>query len=186
MGRRPRRTRFGAARASGPESAGGGTGRTLAEWGAFKGRQKEVELKYFGQEIFQQAEAKAPLSDPRYLKALRRCRLLSRAEGVDLVMRKHRLDALIAPTGGPPSLIDLVNGDPSGGRSFSTPAAVSGYPHITVPAGYVLGLPVGLSFMGQPWTEGKLIKYAYAFEQATKARKAPRFLPTAPVELATR
>ena len=143
-------------------------------------------LHYFGQSIFPQSESKAPLTDPRYLKALRRCRLLSRAEGVDLVMRKHRLDALIAPTGGPPSLIDLVNGDPSGGGSFSTPAAVSGYPHITVPAGYVLGLPVGLSFMGQPWTEGKLIKYAYAFEQATKARKAPRFLPTAPVEMATR
>src|SRR2546427_17021 len=86
-------------------------------------------------------------------------------------MAEHQLDALIAPTGGPPSLIDLVNGDPGGGGSFSSPAAVAGYPHVTVPLGYVVGLPVGLSFLGRPWSEGTLIKCAYAFEQATEGRE---------------
>src|SRR5207237_3351594 len=105
--------------------------------------------------------------------------LLARTQGIDAVMAEHQLDALIAPTGGPPSLIDLVNGDPGGGGSFSSPAAVAGYPHVTVPTGYVAGLPVGLSFVGGPWREAALIKFAYAFEQATKLSRLPRFLATA-------
>ncbi|HKX04098.1 MAG TPA: amidase family protein, partial [Methylomirabilota bacterium] len=102
-----------------------------------------------------------------------------RTQGIDTVMADHQLDALIAPTGGPAALIDLVNGDPGGGGSFSTPAAVAGYPHVTVPMGHVRGLPVGLSFVGRPWTEAALIKYAFAYEQATKARRPPRFAPSA-------
>ena len=103
---------------------------------------------------------------------------MSRKEGIDLVMDKNRLDALIAPTGGPPWPTDWVNGDHFTG-GYSTASAVAGYPHVTVPAGYLFGLPVGISFFGRAWSEPTLIKFAYAFEQATKARRAPEFLPTA-------
>jgi amidase len=109
---------------------------------------------------------------------LKKCRDLSRTRGLDATFAKHRLDALVAPTQGPPALIDLVNGDPSGGSSTS-PCAVAGYPAITVPMGYAFGLPLGITFMGLAWSEGSLLKYAYAFEQATKARRAPRYLATA-------
>jgi amidase len=102
---------------------------------------------------------------------------LSRAQGIDFIMRKHRLDAMIAPTGGPSWPTDWINGDHFTG-GYSSASAVAGYPHITVPAGYDFGLPVGISFFGAAWSEPKLIKYAYAFEQATKARQAPRFLRT--------
>lgn len=161
------------------EWAPGAAARTLEDLIAFNERAKDREMPYFGQEIFVQAQAKGPLTDQDYLRALDKDRLLARIQGIDAVMAEHQLDALIAPTGGPASLIDLVNGDPGGGGSFSSPAAVAGYPHVTVPMGYVRGLPVGLSFVGRSWSEGTLIKLAYAYEQATKVRRPPRLLARA-------
>ncbi|MCP3060318.1 amidase [Myxococcus sp. K38C18041901] len=156
--------------------------RTLADLIRYNEEHSDRELPYFGQELFRQAQARGPLTDSKYRKALAACRKLSREQGVDAVMRKHRLDALVAPTEAPPSLIDLVNGDHWLGSS-STPAAVSGYATLTVPAGYVRGLPVGLSFIGQAWSEPTLIKLAYAYEQATRHRRPPGFLPTAELRL---
>jgi amidase len=138
-------------------------------------------MPYFGQEIFEMAAKKGPLSSPAYQAALAKCRDLSRTRGLDATFRKHRLDALVAPTQGPPALIDLVNGEASGGSSTS-PCAVAGYPAITVPMGYAFGLPLGLTFMGTAWAEPVLLKLAFAFEQATKVRRAPRFLPTAELD----
>jgi amidase len=151
---------------------------TLAEAIAWNAKHRAEEMPYFGQEIFEQAEAKGPLTDKEYLDALEKCRRLSRQEGIDATLAKHKLDALVAPTQGPVWLIDLVNGDSEGSGS-STPAAVAGYPSITVPAGSFAGLPVGVSFFGAAWSEPLLIRLAYAFEQATRHRRPPRFLPTA-------
>jgi amidase len=112
---------------------------------------------------------------------LAKCRRLSREEGLDAVLRQHRLDALVAPTGGPAWLTDRVNGDHYTGGGASTPAAVAGYPHLTVPMGFVRGLPVGLSFLGAAWSEPTLLRLGYAYEQATRQRRAPGLLPTLPL-----
>ena len=152
--------------------------RSLAALIAFNEQERSREMPFFGQEILQLAEAKGPLTSAPYRRALTTCRSRSRTLGIDAVVKKHRLDAIVAPTGSPAWPIDLINGDHFLGAS-STPAAVSGYPSVTVPAGFVYGLPVGLSFFGPAWTEAKLVALAYAYEQATKHRKPPRFLPTA-------
>ena len=154
--------------------------RSLKELIEFNEKNKDKEMPYFGQDLFARAQAKGPLTDKKYLAALRKNHLLSRTQGIDAVLRKHRLDAVIAPTGGPPWPTDLINGDHFTG-GYSSASAVAGYPHITVPGGYVFGLPFGISFFSTAHTEGKLIKYAYAFEQATKVRRAPQFLERAAV-----
>jgi amidase len=151
--------------------------KTLAALIEFNEKNTEKEMPYFGQETFLQAEE---LTDRAYQAALALCLRLSRQEGIDKVMDEHKLDALVAPTGGPAWFTDLANGDHSGGGS-STPAAVSGYPNITVPMGFVFGLPVGISFFGRAWSEPTLIKCAYAFEQLTKHRRPPQFRPSADI-----
>ena len=148
--------------------------KSLQEIIAFNEEHKAVEMPYFGQELFIQAQEKGPLTDPEYLEALETTLRLSREEGIDKVMDEHDLDALVAPTGGPAWKTDLLNGDPSGGGS-SSPAARAGYPNITVPAGNVRGLPIGISFFGKAWSEPRLLRIAYAFEQSAHARIVPRF-----------
>ncbi len=151
---------------------------SLADVIAFNEANKEREMPYFGQEIMLMAEKKGPLTDQEYLDALAKNHRLSRDEGIDKVMEEHRLDAIIAPTDGPAWPIDLITGDHFLGGS-STPAAVSGYPSITVPSGYIFGLPVGISFFGRAWSEPTLIRLAYAYERSSRHRQAPAFLPTA-------
>jgi amidase len=146
--------------------------KTLAELIAFNEKNSDKELPHFGQELFLASEKKGPLTDAAYKAALEKDQKMSRVEGIDAVLKTHHLDALVALSGGPAWTTDLVNGDHYLGSS-TTPAAVAGYPSITVPAGYVAGLPVGISFFSTAWTEASLIKIAYAFEQATKARKVP-------------
>jgi amidase len=155
--------------------------RTLTDIIAFNTAHREQELKYFGQELMEMADAKGPLTSEAYVKALATNRRQAGVLGIDMVMTKHQLDALVAPTYGLPWLTDLVAGDifPAGASSPSTVAAVAGYPHITVPMGYFRGLPLGLSIFGRAWSEPTLFKIAYAYEQATKHRKPPTFAPTA-------
>jgi amidase len=152
--------------------------KSLKEIIDFNEQYRDREMPYFGQDLFIKAQAKGPLTDKAYRDALAKNHRLSRKEGIDFVMDKNRLEALIAPTGGPGWTTDWINGDHFTG-GYSTASAVAGYPHITVPAGYVFGMPVGISFFGRAWSEATLIKFAYAFEQATKARRAPQFLATA-------
>lgn len=151
--------------------------RDLAALIAFNEQHRDQEMPFFGQEIFEMAVKKGPLSDRAYRSAKDRCRKLSRDKGLALLFGKHRLDALVAPTGGPAWVTDLVNGDHYLGGS-STPAAVSGYPSVTVPMAFIHGLPVGLTFIGRPWEEGRLLALAFAFEQATAVRRPPQFRPT--------
>lgn len=152
--------------------------RTLSDLIAFNESNKSTEMPYFGQELFEQAQKRGSLADAKYTKALTKSRLNTRAKGIDAIMNAHKLDALVAPTNGPAWLIDLVNGDADSGGS-SSPAAEAGYPSITVPAGYAFGLPVGVSFFGRAWSEAKLIRVAYAFEQASSARRAPSYARSA-------
>jgi amidase len=152
--------------------------KSLKEIIDFNEKNRDRELPYFGQDIMVKAQAKGPLSEKKYRDALAKNHLMSRTQGIDAVMIKNKLDAIIAPTGGPPWPTDLANGDHFTG-GYSTASAVAGYPHVTVPAGYVFGMPVGISFFGRAWSEPTLIKFAFAFEQATKARRPPKFLPTA-------
>lgn len=149
--------------------------KSLADVIAFNKKNASREMKYFGQEIMEQAQAKGPLTDKKYLDDLARNHRLMGAEGIDAAVAKFKLDAIVAPTQGPADLIDLVNGDAGGRGSFTTPAAVAGYPHVTVPMGMVRGLPVGLSFVGTAWTEQTLLRLAYAFEQLGPARVKPGF-----------
>jgi amidase len=144
---------------------------------AFNEANRDREMPYFGQEIFLEAQKKGPLTAPEYVEARAKALRLAREEGIDRLVKEHALDALVAPTGGPAWTTDLVNGDHYSGGS-SAPAAIAGYPNVTVPAGEVFGLPVGLSFFGPAWSEPVLLRVAFAFEQATRHRKPPRFLPS--------
>ena len=148
---------------------------------SFNEENRKRVLQYFGQERMEAAQKKGPLTSKKYINALEKNRRLSRLDGIYAVMNEHNLDAIVCPSGGPAWLIDLINGD--GGRSWdmdsTSYAAVAGCPHITVPAGYIFGLPIGISFFGGAWQEPTLIKLAYAFEQATQVRVPPKFLPTA-------
>jgi amidase len=151
--------------------------KSLEELIAWNTAHQDQELKYFGQEVFVQAQAKGPLTEKAYLDALAKDHQMARTDGIDATMQKYQLDAIVAPTNGPPAPIDFVNGE-GGSVSSSTVAAVAGYPSVTVPAGYTFGLPVGISFFGKPWSEGTLIKAAYAYEQASKLRRTPTYQAT--------
>ena len=160
------------------EWAPGASVHSLDDLIAFNRREAAREMPFFGQEIFEQAARRGPLTSPEYLQVKERLQRLSRTEGIDAVMGQHRLDALVAPSAGPARPIDLVNGD-AGSGGTSGLAAIAGYPNITVPMGLVHGLPVGLSFFGRAWSEGVLLRLAFAYEQASRHRRMPRFAPTA-------
>jgi len=153
--------------------------RTLADLIAWNAANEDREMPFFGQETFIASQARGPLTDQAYIDARAKCVELTRAKGIDATMDKNKLDAMLGPSGGIASLVDLAGGGGGGGGPGSSQfPAVSCYPHITVPAGFHYGLPLGVSFFGRAWSEPVLIRLAYAFEQATKARKAPEFIPT--------
>ena len=159
---------------------GNGRVHSLEDVIEFNEENSHKVMPYFGQEHMIIAQETKSLRDKKYRDALAKNLRLTRKEGIDAAIRKHKLDAIVVPSGGPAWLIDLVDGDSKNWDMESTsPAAVAGYPHITVPAGFVFGLPVGLSFFAGAWQEQTLIKFAYAFEQATQYRRQPRYLPTA-------
>jgi amidase len=160
---------------------GGSSVRNLKDVIEFNERNRDREMPYFGQDLFVKSEQKGPLNSKEYLDALALNHQLSRTEGIDFIMDKFKLDALIAPTAGPAWVTDLINGDHAAGGSSSAPA-VAGYPNINVTAGYLWGLPVGISFFGRAWSEPTLLRIAYSFEQLTKARQKPRFLPAIDVK----
>jgi len=151
--------------------------KSLQDIIAFNEAHKDQEMPWFGQEIMIQAQAKGPLTEQKYIDELAQDLKMSRTDGIDATMTKYNLDAIVAPTGGPAWVTDLVNGDHFSGAS-STPAAVAGYPNINVPAGFSHELPIGISFFGRAWSEPTLIRIAYGFEQASKQRRAPKFIPT--------
>jgi amidase len=151
--------------------------RSLAELIAWNEAHEDLEMPWFGQEIFLQAQEKGVLTDAAYVEARARCLRLAKEQGIDAVTRQHRLDAFVAPTCGPAWLTDWVNGDHYTG-GCSTAAAVAGAPHVTVPAGALHGLPIGLSFFGVDWSEARLLQLAFAFERETQARRAPDYRPT--------
>jgi len=151
--------------------------KTLKDLIDFNEKNKEKVMPYFSQEIMVMAKEKGPITDKEYVEALENCRKFTREEGIDKVMKEHKLDAIVAPSGGAAWPVDWINGDHFTFGS-SSPAAVSGYASITIPAGYVFGLPVGLTFIGGPYHEPTLLKITYAFEQKTKIRQKPKFLPT--------
>jgi amidase len=150
---------------------------TLQDIIQFNEQHRQQEMRYFGQDLFIKAESKGSLDQKEYLDALAKSKILMGAQGIDAVMGQFKLDALVAPTGAPAWLTDHIDGDHDLGGS-STPAAVAGYPHITVPMGFIHGLPVGISFFGRAWSEPTLLKLAFGFEQATRHRRPPRFLAT--------
>jgi amidase len=152
--------------------------KTLADLIDFNNQHKAEEMPWFGQELFTTAQTRGPLTDQSYVDALAKCRQVARHDGIDAVMDDNQLDALIAPTEGPAGVIDYVYaGEGRSGVSSTWAAAVAGYPHVTVPCGMILGLPMNISFFGRAYSEATLLKLAFAFEQETKIRQVPKFLP---------
>ena len=159
--------------------ARGSRHKTLGDLIKFNNDNAAKELKYFGQSIMEASAKLGDLNSKEYKDALETCRKYSREEGIDEAVDKNKLDAIVAPSNGPTWMIDTVSGDcGSGYVGSSSMPAVAGYPNITVPAGFAKELPIGISFFGKAYTEHTLIKLAYSFEQATKARRKPKFIKT--------
>jgi len=153
--------------------------KSLKELIEYNERNAALELSLFPQELLTRSEERGPLTDAKYLKALETSHRLSRQDGIDKTMTTQNLDAIVAPTGGIAAPLDATGSSRGAGGGCSTPAAMAGYPIVTVPMGFLFGIPLGIAFYGKAWSEPTLIKLAFAYEQATKHRKAPRFLATA-------